>query len=186
MGVTFRQRILALGLLACLIGGPPAAAAGRNGFIRFEGIAGDGGDATHPGWFASQFLEVSGLGSGASVSKGGGGTGSVWLAGGGPGFDALVRACLSHRSFSSADVALGPEGYVLEGVALDGIQIFGASASSGASAGKGAVVVTFRFTSLRDAHAPAKPTATTHAGSLANLAVAPLVIVPTPTPSRPK
>ncbi len=180
------RRILALGLLAALAAGLPAAAAGRAGFIRFEGIAGDGGDATHPGWFSSQFLEVAGLGGGASAGKGGAGTGSVWLSGGGPGFEALVRACLSRRTFSSAEVAFGTETYLLEGVALDGIQIYGGGTASGASVSKGAIFISFRFTSLRDPRAPAKPTATTRAGSLGTLAVAPLLIVPTPTPPRPK
>lgn len=184
--MTLLRRILALGLLAGLVAGPPAAAAGRNGFIRFEGIAGDGGGATHPGWFSSQFLDVAGLGGGASAGKGGGGTGSVWLAGGGPGFEALVRACLSHRNFASAEVAFGPDTYVLEGVALDGIQLYGGGVASGASAGKGAIFVSFRFTSLRDPRAPAKPGATTRAGNLGTLAAAPLLVVPTPTPPRPK
>jgi hypothetical protein len=178
-----RTSSIAAVLLLALASGP-AAAAPRAGFIRFEGIAGDGGDAGHPGWFSSQFLEVAGLGSGASAGKGSG-AGSVGLSGGGPGFDALVRACLSHRTFATAEVALGTATYVLEGVAVDGIHIYGAGVASGASAGKGPVSVSFRFTSLREPHAP-KPEAATRLGNVGPLGVVPLLVAPTPTPPRSK
>lgn len=177
-----RTSLLAVVLILALASAA-ATAAPRPGSIRFEGIAGDGGDAQHPGWFSSQFLEVGGLGSGASVGNGGG-NGSVWLRGGGPGFDALVRACLSHQNFGSAEVAFGTATYVLEGVALDGIQVYGAPASGGAS-GKGPVMVSFRFKSYRDAHGP-KPGATTRLGSVGPLGAAPLLVARTPTPPRPK
>ena len=179
-----RPSSLARLLLVTLAASRPAAAAGAHGFIHFDGIAGDGGDAEHPGWFRSQSLEVAGLMGSGGVNPKTGGIGSFWLAGGGAGFDALVRACLSHQNFATAEVAFGPDKYVLGSVALEGIQVYGGGATAtGAGAGKGPIVVSFRFMSLHDERVPG-PGLSTRAGGAVKVGVAPLLLAPTPTAPR--
>lgn len=178
-------RVSAAAVLVLALASGPAAVAGKPGFIRFEGITGDGGDAAHPGAFASPSLDVPGFGSGGGAGKPGPGAGSVSLQGGGPGLDALVRACLNHQRFASAEVSSGTSVYVFDGVVLNGIQIYGGSMSSGVSVGKAPVVVTFQYTSYRDAHA-SQPTASSRLGNVGAFGAAPLLIAPTPTAPRPK
>ncbi len=156
----------------------PAAAGGRAGFFRIDGIAGVGGDAGHPGAFASQALDFPKIaGSGMSIPKGGG-TGSFTLNGEGPGFAALVKACLAHTVFQTGELAFGPERYLLEGVSVESVHV-GASQGSGL-APAAPIVVSVRYRDVRDARAGNGPGALSRAGT--RVIAAPLL----PTAATPK
>jgi hypothetical protein len=180
VGSTPLRRILAVGVLAVLIAGSPAAAAGRNGFIRFDGITGDGGDAGHQGWFASARIDVLGQGSGASIPKGAGG-GTFALARDGAGFAALVRACLGRQRIATAEVSYGAERYELDGVSVEAVQV-GTLGGMGTAAGP--ILVTIRYSSVRDPRAAAGPVGAPKTGVVGPAGMAPALLTPTPAGPR--
>jgi hypothetical protein len=182
MSSTTLRRILALGALAGLVAGLPAAAAGKDGFIRFDGITGDGGDAGHPGWFASARIDVLGQGSsGASIPKGAG-SGSFTLARDGAGFAALVRACLGRQRITTAEVSYGPERYELDGVSVEAVQV--GTLGSGMGAATGPILVTIRYSSVRDARAGSRPVGVAKTGVAGAPLMAPAFLTPTPAAPR--
>ena len=67
MGKNAFRRLLALTTLVGVMAVFPAAAACKPGFIRSDGITGDGGDAAHQGWFQSAAVDIVGMGSGMSM-----------------------------------------------------------------------------------------------------------------------
>lgn len=142
-------RLLSALVLVALVGvvtAFPAAAASQSGFARFDGIAGDGGDAQHQGWFQSASIEFAGFASGRSIPAGGG-TFSFGLARDGAGFASLVRACIGQQRIPKAEVAIGPDRYELSGVTVEMVSV-GTKGSSRSAAGP--IVVSVRYQSMRD------------------------------------